>query len=140
MPEDTGLPVDVPEDEDEAEEHDEERRKNEGEGDEHRVGQRGGPVPDALVALRVEVVVAPAQEVRHLEREGGQPYDDASGNGGLGGEDLVVHGVVTDEDEAVDGGQGQGQEGAETRRQTNSSHRLAEPYFVVEPAFPLHHG
>ena len=92
------------------------------------------------MALGVEEVVTPAQEVGRLKGKGGDPNENAGGDGGLGGEDLVVYGVVADEDEAIEGGQRQGQECAEARRQTNGGHCLTEPLLVVEPSFSLHHG
>lgn len=52
---------------------------------------------------------------------------------------LVVDVVPADEDEAVEGGEGEREEGAEAGGETHGGHRLAQPPLVVEPVLPPHH-
>lgn len=64
--------------------------------DEESVGLTSRPLPDALVTFRVEVMVAPTDEVSNLHRERHDPDQDADDAGSALGEEAMVYLVVDD--------------------------------------------
>ena len=67
-------------DEDTTYSHEQQRHSNQSSSNKGGIGQIRGAIPDALVTLQVESVVAPTYEVRELEPEGEYPTEDAHAN------------------------------------------------------------
>ena len=123
-----------------AEDHHEHRSPDQHAGEEQRERQRRLAVPHAGEVLVVKYVPAPPNEVRHLEREAGDPDAGADGDVNTPAREVAsVQLAVEEEDVAVDGDGGEREEGAEAGGEADRRREGAEARPRVEVGAPVRH-